>query len=398
MTPPIAGDHGGSPVGPQLYLESERIDHSICPILFHDEDTTEYRVIQLISSGRFESLQAALQDQLEQVRDPSEAAVIMLTPNADREMTMGTVGGSTSLYGLRVDPQDLTGISIAFSRILDEWSEVTGPMRICLRGGESLFAYHSGDLLYRFLNTVLATLQGAGADVHMHLQPSVTDDATLTMLESLFDGVVGPDDPRPGDGVEQGIGRPDGQNSETEERDAKRPPTSDAPAADTASTSLEESDMRTVSDVEEPTSATLMTDDEIDTFLETNGYGILALDGETPYALPQSYGYDANERVAYFQLGLYDGSEKERRLADSTAVSLVVMRYQRPDQWRSVIVDGRLRPIDRDEAIERGALDVFNAAELASVDVFARDPAGATFEWFVLEPTAFSGRKSAGSL
>ncbi|UWG47161.1 Nitroimidazol reductase NimA or a related FMN-containing flavoprotein, pyridoxamine 5'-phosphate oxidase superfamily [Halanaeroarchaeum sp. HSR-CO] len=390
MTSPIAGEH--RVVGPQLYLEADRVDASICPILFHEESTTDYRVLQLTSAGRFESLQEALQAQLERVHDPSEAAVIMLTPNADREMAMGTVGGSTSLYGLKVDPQDLTGISIAFSRILDEWSEVTGPLRICLRGGESLFAYHSGDLIYRFLNTVLATLQGAGADVHMHLQPSVTEQRTLTMLESLFDSVAEPDDPRPG---EASPPRPEDDGPGTGEGDGPAPST--PPAADPQSTPLDESDVSTADD-DRSASATLMTDEEIDAFLASNGHGILALDGATPYAIPQSYGYDTTDRLAYFQLGLYDGSEKKRRLADSTTVSLVVMRYAGPDQWRSVIVDGHLTRIDRDDAIDRGALEAFHAAELASVDVFARDPDVATFEWFVLEPTAFSGRKSAGSL
>lgn len=366
-----------TPVGPQLYLESEAIDHSICPILFDPEETPEYRILQLTPAQQFDSLQAALEDQLEKIQDPYEAAVIMLTPNADRKMETATVGSSTTLYGLQVDPQDLTGISMAFSRILQDWNDATGPLRICLRGAESLFAYHDGELIYRFLNTVVGTLQGAGASVHMHLQPSVTDDRTLSMVKMLFDQVVEPDEPRPGE-------------AETDEAVS---PSSGGAGEPPGGASHEAVDWETVTP-----SMTTMSAEEIDTFLEEHGHGILAFDGDGPYAIPQSYGYDPSDRVAYFQFGLFDGSEKGTRLAASSAVSLVVMRYSRPDRWRSVIVDGDLTRLTPEEAFDRGARDAFETANLASLDVFTRDPSKVTFEWFVLEPTAFSGRKSAGPL
>lgn len=373
---PDGGAHV-TPVGPQLYLESDEIDPSICPILFDAEKTAEYRILQLTSAHRFESLQAALQDQLEKIQDPSDAAVIMLTPNADREMEMATIGESTTLYGLQVDPQDLTGISMAFSRILQEWNDVTGLLRICLRGAESLFAYHDGELIYRFLNTVVGTLQGAGASVHMHLQPSVTDDRTLSMVKILFDQVVDPDEPRPTEADADEAVSPSSEEPVESPGDAN----DDAFTWETGTPSM-----------------TRMSQEEIDTFLEANGHGVLAFDGDGPYAIPQSYGYDPTDRVAYLHLGLFEGSEKGDRFADSSSVSLVVMRYSRPDRWRSVIVDGTLTRITREEALDRGALEAFGTAKLASVDVFTRDPSEVDFEWFVLEPTAFSGRKSASSL
>lgn len=366
-------DTAGNPTESRLYLESDLIDQSICPILFQEE-STEFRVLQLTTEREFDSLQAALQAHLEPIRDLSAAAVVMLTPDAEREMAETTVGESTPLYGLKVDPQDLTGISIAFSRILEDWSEVSSPVRICLRGAESLFAYHSGDLVYRFLNTILATLQGAGARVHMHLQPSVTDDRTLTMVKSLFDRIVGPDEPRP-----------------SRTRPEQATPGEPTPSGESGATGQTSADS-----FSEGRGTTSMTAAEIDAFLEANGHGILAFDADSPYAIPQSYGYDSTDRVAYFQLGMFDGSEKRERLADSAAVSLVVMRYQQPDHWRSVIVDGTLSRLPDHDVPDSGALEAFHAAELASVDVFLQDPSDATFEWFVLEPAAFSGRKSAG--
>jgi nitroimidazol reductase NimA-like FMN-containing flavoprotein (pyridoxamine 5'-phosphate oxidase superfamily) len=141
-----------------------------------------------------------------------------------------------------------------------------------------------------------------------------------------------------------------------------------------------------------------MDDDEIDTFLRSEGHGILAFAGEPPYAVPMSYGYDADERVAYVHLSRFDGSEKAARLADSDAVSLVVSRYARPDRWRSVVVDGSLTRLSDEAARERGAVDAFAGSDLASVDVFNRDLSDISFDWYALEPSSMSGRRSTGSL
>jgi nitroimidazol reductase NimA-like FMN-containing flavoprotein (pyridoxamine 5'-phosphate oxidase superfamily) len=361
----VTNDDQGS-VGPTLFLESTPLDadEAFCTDVF-DDASGEYRVVQFTAAQSFESLREALDVQLERIRDPSEAAVIITTPQADEEATTSEVGEGTPLYGFQVDPHDLTGISVAFSRLIEKWDETEGTVRICLRDIESLLPYHDDDLVYRFLNTVLATLQGAGADVHAHLHPTATDEQTLHMLKSLFTQVVEP-------------GESDATVA-TATTEPKREDTADPSEATTATTAA-------------------MTDAEIDAFLDSTGYGVLAFGGDGPYAVPMSYGYDAARRELYLHMSSFEGSEKQTRLEESTAVSLVVTRYERPDRWRSVVVDGQLERLSSEEVRDRNVHAVFADSKLASVDVFSPDPSEISFEWYALTPTDMTGRQGAGSL
>jgi len=359
-------DRADDDVGPTLYLESTPLDadEAFCTDVF-DDASGEYRVVQFTAAQSFESLREALDVQLERLHDPSEAAVIITTPQADEEATTSEVGAGTPLYGFKVNPHDLTGISVAFSRLIEKWDETEGTVRICLRDIESLLPYHDDDLVYRFLNTVLATLQGAGADVHAHLHPTATDEQTLHMLKSLFTKVIEP-----------------GESDETTATAATEPKpedTEDTPEA-------------------EATTTTEMTDAEIDAFLDAAGYGVLAFGSEGPYAVPMSYGYDAERRELYLHMSSFEGSQKQTRLEESKAVSLVVTRYERPDRWRSVVVDGHLKRLSTEEVRDRDVHAVFADSKLASVDVFSPDPSEISFEWYALTPTDMTGRQGAGSL
>ena len=360
------GDDGG--IGPTLFLESTPLDAdgAFCTDVF-DDTRGEYRVVQFTSAQSFESLREALDVQLKRIRDPSEAAVIITTPQAGDEATTTEVGEGTPLYGFQVDPNDLTGISVAFSRLIEKWDETEGTVRICLRDIESLLPYHDDDLVYRFLNTVLATLQGAGADVHAHLRPAATDEQTLHMLKSLFTRVV-------------------------------EPGADDDSAAEAEATSQPEATTQTPEPSDADATTAEMTDDEIDSFLSDGGYGVLAFGGNEPYAVPMSYGYNSKRRELYLHMSSFDGSEKQARLAESKSVSLVVSQYERPDRWRSVVVDGALESLSELEIRQRDVLSVFADSKLASVDVFSPDPAEISFDWYVLEPTDITGRQGAGSL
>ncbi|AKH98362.1 pyridoxamine 5'-phosphate oxidase family protein [Halanaeroarchaeum sulfurireducens] len=363
-----------APAGPTLYLESDRLDSSICTRVF-DGDEGPYRVVQVTSTHAFDSLQAAMNDHLEQAADPSEAAVIMLTPQSERDTELSEVGRETTLYGFRVSPEDLTGISIAFSKLLQRWERTDEDVRICLRGIESLLPYHDAELLYRFLNTILATLQGAGARVHMHLRDGTTDDRTLSSFQSLFSQTV-----EPGDSPLEP------ESSAAAEVDHEEP--GDAPAGE-----LTDEFADTTTDV----SAGQMADDEIDAFLEVNGLGTLAFGGERPYAIPMSYGFDSTERRVYVQFGLFEGSEKRDRVNEGAPVSLVVTDYQRPDRWTSVVVEGELTFISESEARRQGAIELFATSQFASVDVFSRNPDEVDFQWYRIADPTYSGRTSVAS-
>lgn len=376
------GDDGDdAPPAPTLYVEPEGLDpaEAFCSEVVAEAPEGAYRVVQLTSAQSFETLRDALDVQLERINDPSEAAVIITTPHADDESTTATVGDGTSLYGLRVDPQDLTGISIAFSRLIEQWERDEGRMQICLRDVESLLPYHDGDLLYRFLHTVLTTLTEAGAAVHAHVRSTATDDDAFRMIESLFTHVVEPGD-SPLDPPEEADTAPNAVDGAATAATAEPPSTNGAFAMDS-----------------EDITAASMSEVEVDAFLESEGHGVLALDGDSPYAVPMSYGYDADERLLFLQLSAYEGSEKQARLEHSGAVSLVVSRYDRPDRWRSVVVEGSLVALPQAAASQQDALDAFANGALATVDVFDRDLFDLSFDWYVLEPSSISGRRSAGS-
>lgn len=376
MPPQTEGQRDDGPAETTLYLESDDLDptDAFCTEVFEGADESEYRVVQLTATQSFESLSDALNVQLEHIRNPSEAAVIITTPQAEKESTSTEVDG-TVFHGFRVSPEDLTGISIAFSQLIENWEAAEGAVKICLRDIESLLPYHDADLIYRFLNTVLATLQGTGAEVHAHFTPEAADEQTLRMLQSLFDEVVDEDEPRRDAGQETGAESEVDQSAVQSETTESEPETGPTPAAEVT--------------------ATTMSDAAVDSFLQSEGYGTLAFDG--PYAIPMSYGYDPDERVLYVHMASYDGSEKQHRLDRSNRVSFVVSRYERPDRWKSVVVDGTLSQLSRDDIRERNVLDAFASSELASVDVFNRDLSDVSFEWYALEPSEIEGRQGAGS-
>jgi hypothetical protein len=301
-----------------------------------------------------------------------------MSPHAEDDTAHTKVGADVPLHGFWVDPQDLTGISVAFSRLIEHWEDTPGETKICLRNLESLFPYHDTDMVYRFLNSVLATLQGASMEVHAHIRPSVTDDSTLELLSSLFTHIVGPTEPT----------RTRETASDSDGRAVKSSP---GPTQAEERRATAESESRAHG-------GTAMSAGEIDTFLESTGHGILVFDGSPPYAIPMSYGYDADERRVYMQLSDYEGSEKQTRLEASARVSFIVARYARSDRWRSVVIDGRLTPL-ADSTVDRSdILEVYAQSDIATLDVFTEDSSNISFGWYVLEPDDLSGRQSINSL
>lgn len=372
------GGRGIETTGPTLYVESNELDptEAVCTEVLEDADAGAYRVVQLTSSRSFDSLQRALDVQLAEINDPSETAVIILSPDPEDDSAVAEVGEDVPLYGYWVDPEDLTGISIAFSRLIQSWEDTPGETRICLRNVESLLPYHDTELVYRFLNTILATLQGAGAEVHAHLRPTVVDDRAFELFSSLFAEVV------------------DTADTDTPDRTAA---IDSHPGATAAASLTDDQDDAGTADDRDRDLAT-MSDAEIDSFLDSAGYGVLAFAGSSPYAIPVSYGYDPERRVFYMQLSAFDGSEKRARLAESSAVSFVVTRYERPDRWRSVVARGTLTPASETDIDEAVIADEYASSDLASVDVFTEDLSVIEFEWYVLDPSEISGRRSAGSV
>ena len=85
-----------------------------------------------------------------------------------------------------------------------------------------------------------------------------------------------------------------------------------------------------------------MTDQEIDAFVSTQGFGILALaDGNHAYGAPLFYG--AREGAIYFQTR---AGEKTRYLYSTTEACLTISSTRAMGEWATVQLLGRLERVD----------------------------------------------------
>ncbi|WP_142859120.1 pyridoxamine 5'-phosphate oxidase family protein [Salinigranum halophilum] len=142
-----------------------------------------------------------------------------------------------------------------------------------------------------------------------------------------------------------------------------------------------------------------MNDDERMEFLGTGGTGVVSFatdEGEPPYSLPVSYGYDAEDDGFYLRLAFDTDSEKDGVVSENRPVSLVV--YDQTDAgWQSVVAAGRLEEVT-EAAIDSDVVQAMRRIHIPLVDVFERHPRELTFRFFRLVTTEVSGRKEATSV
>lgn len=92
-----------------------------------------------------------------------------------------------------------------------------------------------------------------------------------------------------------------------------------------------------------------MSDAAVDGLLSRHGTGVIALaSGDVPYAVPVSYGYDAETRELYLRLVATPESEK-REFLGSDPDARIVVREERGDEHASVVGVGVLHRVDLDE-------------------------------------------------
>jgi len=109
---------------------------------------------------------------------------------------------------------------------------------------------------------------------------------------------------------------------------------------------------------------------EIDEVLLQNGIGTLALnDGNTPYPIPMSYGYDGEKPLFVMQFG--DGGDSQKIACLETSQTAGFLVYDQTGEgldteWRSVVIRGTLKEVE-----EAASMDGFSA--LASSAEFAPD-------------------------
>ena len=87
-----------------------------------------------------------------------------------------------------VNPKDLTGVAMAFSRVLEAWGEE--PIVVCLRELDLLTRYHDPDTVFQFVNSLIRTLRESNTHIHAHIRPETMDEVESNALVSLFNRTV----------------------------------------------------------------------------------------------------------------------------------------------------------------------------------------------------------------
>ncbi len=136
---------------------------------------------------------------------------------------------------------------------------------------------------------------------------------------------------------------------------------------------------------------TEMADDETDAFLGRHETGVLALARtDEPYAIPISYGYDADDRQFYLRLVSTPDSEKRRFLASAPAARIVVYE-QDDDVYRSAIAIGPLERIDP-ETLTVEDVQQYGDAKRPLFEVWPEQKGALDIQLYRLDPDTLSGR------
>jgi nitroimidazol reductase NimA-like FMN-containing flavoprotein (pyridoxamine 5'-phosphate oxidase superfamily) len=138
-----------------------------------------------------------------------------------------------------------------------------------------------------------------------------------------------------------------------------------------------------------PSDSVTMAADERDQFLGPGGTGVLsyARGSQTPYAVPVSYGYDADTETFYFRLATGPESEKQ----DLPGRKVTFVTHRETDRWRSVVAAGKLERTT-EENIALKTLEGLRRVHIPLVDIFGRPPSEVDFEFFRLVPDELDAR------
>lgn len=130
---------------------------------------------------------------------------------------------------------------------------------------------------------------------------------------------------------------------------------------------------------------------ETDEFLGRHETGVLALArSDEPYAVPISYGYDAEERRFYMRLVSTPESEKRQYLASAPRARLVVYEED-DDSYRSVVAIGRLNRIDPGElTVEH--VEQYGSAKRPLFEIWGQGKPDLDVLLYELDPDELSGR------
>lgn len=137
---------------------------------------------------------------------------------------------------------------------------------------------------------------------------------------------------------------------------------------------------------------TEMTDEETGEFLGRQETGVLSLArSDEPYAIPISYGFDADARQFYLRLVSTPESEKRRYLGSRPSARLVVYEGADEDVYRSVVATGTLERIDPSE-LTTDDIQQYGAARRPLFEIWPQQKGELDIDLYRLEPDTLSGR------
>lgn len=134
-----------------------------------------------------------------------------------------------------------------------------------------------------------------------------------------------------------------------------------------------------------------MTPAEVDAHLSRHETGVLALArDDAPYAIPISYGYDADDRALYLRLVSTPDSEKREFLA-STPQARIVVYEDADDEYASVVGIGSLERVDLDELTPE-TIAQYGETQRPLFEIWADDKPELDIELYRFAPETLTGR------
>ena len=134
-----------------------------------------------------------------------------------------------------------------------------------------------------------------------------------------------------------------------------------------------------------------MTPAEVDAHLSRHETGVLALArDDAPYAIPISYGYDADDRALYLRLVSTPDSEKREFLA-STPQARIVVYEDEHDEYASVVGVGTLERVDLDELTPE-TIAQYGETQRPLFEIWADDKPDLDIDLYRFTPETLTGR------
>jgi len=116
---------------------------------------------------------------------PSEIAIIQIDETLHRSRSR-----QRDVSVRTVSPTDLTGVGMAVSDVIREWSESDTQTVVCFDSITDFLQYADRSTLYRFLRVVTRRFDAVDGFAHFHMDPNAHDRQTIATLKSPFDAVV----------------------------------------------------------------------------------------------------------------------------------------------------------------------------------------------------------------